>query len=155
MKSMLGRLAAVAFCIGLAGGAPVSAQGASESANDEQSPIHNLFEAWRRLDTRLYISQWAPNGVKIDLRTGARQAPAALLADRTRLFSQLEWVDADYSLRLEDSQPGEAIYRVSYALKMQFKGGRQFLDRACETYRVQNQNGVWLIVRNEDYAPCR
>lgn len=128
---------------------------AQAGIGEMQTPIDNLFEAWRQLDTRLYIAQWAPNAVKIDNRNGARQGPPALLADRTRLFGQLAFVDVQYVPSLESSRGNEATFRVSYSLVLHYKSGRRVPDRACETYRVQERGGVWLIVENVDYAPCR
>lgn len=126
----------------------------SQPNSEARIPIENLFEAWRTLDTRLYISQWAPNGIKIDLRNGARLTPSNLLAERSRLFGQLAAVDVQYDPRLEANSGNEALYRVSYKLQLLFKNGRRFSENACETYLLRNINGVWLIVRNEDYAPC-
>lgn len=126
----------------------------SQSPDGSRIPIDGLFEAWRTLDARLYISQWAPNGIKIDLRNGSRQTPANLLTERSRLFSQLAAVDVQYEPRLERSSGNEAVYRVSYRLSYLFKDGRRFSEKACENYLVRYVNGMWLIVRNEDYAPC-
>ena len=53
-----------------------------------QAPIDRLYAAWRNLDAEAYVAQWAPEAVKINLKTGARQTMRQLAADRITLFQR-------------------------------------------------------------------
>lgn len=136
---------------------PSQAQAEGQTGMNVQpphGPIDSLFEAWRVLDTRLYIAQWAPDAVKIDRRSGARQDTAALLADRARLFAQLAAVDVTYAPTVVGSTEFDAKVHVAYTMRFRFKSGRVVSEGACETYLLQNRGGTWLIVENVDYESC-
>lgn len=124
------------------------------TAQSPQEPIDNLFQAWRVLDTRLYIAQWVPDAIKIDKRSGARQDTSALLADRAKLFAQLAGVDVTYTPTVIETTEFEARVHVAYTMRFRFKSGRAVSESACETYRLQNRGGTWLIVENVDYDSC-
>jgi hypothetical protein len=120
-----------------------------------QAPIDSLFAAWNTLDVRRYIAQWAPDGIQLNLKDGKRRSRADLVIYRERQFAQLQRADTFYTARLREYRGDSAIFDVSYSFALTFKSGRTFRENACETYRVERRNGKWLIVLNEDYAPCR
>ena len=125
------------------------------SLAEMKAPIDNLFQAWNSRDIGLYIDQWASDGIKVDLRKGTRQSRAALRADRAQLFDRLSNARVAFSAELRDSGSDVANFQVSYSLSIQYKTGRSFSESACERYRVERRGERWLIVLNEDYAPCR
>jgi hypothetical protein len=120
-----------------------------------QAPIDSLFAAWNTLDVRRYIAQWAPDGFQLNLKDGKKRSRSDLQIFRERQFAQLQRADTFYTARLREYRAGSAIFDVSYSFALTFKSGRAFREKACETYRVERRNGKWLIVVNEDYAPCR
>jgi hypothetical protein len=125
------------------------------SLAEMRAPIDNLFQAWNSLDIGRYIDQWASEGIKVDLRKGTRQSRAALRADRAQLFDKLSRARVTFRAELRDSGNDVANFQVSYTLSIQYKNGRPFSESACERYRVERRGERWLIVLNEDYAPCR
>lgn len=149
-----GYLYAFGLTLSSAAQSPQTQGGSGVLIEESRAPIDSLFEAWRALDTRLYIAQWSPDAAKIDAKSGTRQGTAQLLADRTRLFGQIAHVEVDYTPTLLSASSNEATYRVAYSLRIRFRNGRTTLDTACESYRVQNRGGTWLIVENVDYISC-
>jgi hypothetical protein len=125
------------------------------SVAEMQAPIDRLYAAWRNLDPAAYIAQWAPDAVKINLKTGARQSMRQLSADRINLFPKLARVQASYTPTFRGLSNGIATFDVAYSFTMHFKNGNPFQERACETYKVRKRGSSWVIVENEDYKPCR
>jgi uncharacterized caspase-like protein len=128
--------------------APVDAAGAS------QLPIDNLYRAWRTLDPRTYAAQWAPEAVKVDLKSGKRKGASELAKDRVGLFGRLQSAQAMYSPILRSSDEATAQFDVTYSLRLNFKNGKSIQETACERYTVGKRGDAWLILLNEDYAPC-
>lgn len=126
----------------------VDAPGAS------QLPIDNLYRAWRTLDSRTYAQQWAPDGQKINLKTGQRKAAAELAKDRVALFGRVQSAQAMYSPVLRQTDGDTAHFDVTYSLTLNFKSGKSLQETACERYQVAKRGDRWLILLNEDYAPC-
>ena len=120
-----------------------------------RAPIDNLFRAWNALDIERYMNQWASDGVKVDLTKGTRLSRAALQADRAQLFGRLSGASANFKAGLREFRDGAGFFDVSYSLSLRYKTGRTFAENACERYRVERRGSRWLIVLNEDYAPCR
>lgn len=119
-----------------------------------QRPIDALFVAWRRLDLQGYLGQWAPGAIKLDLKSGQRSTLGQLAQDRARLFGQLAAVDADYAATFKGFRAGIAEFDVSYGLKFRYRSGREFAERACESYKVRSEGSRWLIIENQDYKRC-
>lgn len=122
---------------------------------DMRRPIDALYDAWGQLDLRGYLDQWAPEAIKIDLKSGQRSTLRQLAQDRARIFKQLARVDSDYQLTFQDFRNGIGEFDVAYRMTFRYRGGRVFTERACESYRVRAQGGRWLIIENQDYKPCR
>lgn len=127
---------------------------ARPSEKELQAPIDNLFSAWRTLDVDSYIAQWGPDAVKIDLKAGTRQSGNNLMNERRALFARLAGVDANYTVQFRGFKDGAGDFDVSYRFSFRFKGGRVVPDKACESYKVRNYGGKWLIAENVDYKPC-
>jgi hypothetical protein len=117
-------------------------------------PIDNLFRAWNSLDLQLYMDQWAPDGIKVDLKKGTQQTRSALQVDRALLFGRLSGASAKFKAGLREFRDGVGFFDVSYSLTIRYKTGHTFSENACERYRVERRGSRWLIVLNEDYAPC-
>ena len=93
--------------------------------------------------------------MKVDLTKGTRLSRAALQADRAQLFGRLSGASANFKAGLREFRDGAGFFDVSYSLSLRYKTGRTFAENACERYRVERRGSRWLIVLNEDYAPCR
>ena len=63
-------------------------------------------------------------------------------------------MEIDYAVAFRGVSGGTAEFSVRYAITFRYLNGRVVPDRACETYRVREDGGVWLIVENVDYVPC-
>lgn len=124
------------------------------SLQEMQAPIDNLFAAWNALDLSLYTDQWAPQAVKVDLKSKTRESRSQLIASRRNLFASMSSVSARHTARLKSFSNGVATFAVSYSMTFRRANGRNFSESACENYRIENVGGQWLIVFNEDYAPC-
>jgi hypothetical protein len=129
-------------------------QPAQAAVAEMQGPIDRLFTAWRNLDARSYLAQWAPDAVKINLKTGTRQSMQQLSAERIDLFAKLARVQASYTPTYRGVSSGTASFDVAYDFTVSFKAGRQFRDQACESYKVRKRGDAWLIIENQDYKPC-
>lgn len=127
---------------------------ARPSEKQLQAPIDNLFAAWRSLDAESYIAQWGPDAVKIDLKAGTRQSGNNLMNERRALFAKLASVDANYTVQFRGFKDGAGDFDVSYRFSFRFKNGRVVPDKACESYKVRQYDGKWLIAENVDYKPC-
>lgn len=117
-------------------------------------PIDALYVAWGQLDLRGYLDQWAPEAIKIDLKSGQRSTLRQLARDRARIFRQLSRVDSDHQLTFQGFRNGIAEFDVAYRMTFRYRSGRVFTERACESYRVRAEGGRWLIIENQDYKPC-
>jgi hypothetical protein len=124
------------------------------SVADMQRPIDALFIAWRGLDLRGYLDQWAPGATKLDLKSGQRSTLNQLAQDRARLFGQLAGVDTDYAANFKGLRDGIAEFDVSYGMKFRYRSGRQVVEQACESYKVRSEGGRWVIIENQDYKRC-
>lgn len=127
---------------------------AVDLAGASQLPIDNLYRAWRTLDVHTYAAQWAPDGIKINLKTGQRQTAPELSKDRVGLFARIKSAQAMYSPVFKSMDGDTAFYDVTYSLTMNFKSGKTFQETACERYKVAKRGNAWLILENQDYAPC-
>ena len=127
---------------------------AVDSAGASQLPIDNLYRAWRTLDSATYAAQWAPDGVKINLKTGQRKGAAELSQDRVALFGRLKSAQAMYSPVFKSTDGTTALFDVTYSLTLNFRTGKTLQETACERYKVGKRGNAWVIVLNEDYAPC-
>ncbi|MEZ5787569.1 MAG: caspase domain-containing protein [Xanthobacteraceae bacterium] len=118
-------------------------------------PIDALYTAWGQLDLRGYLDQWAAEAIKIDLKSGQRSTLRQLARDRARMFRQLSRVDSEHQVTLQNFDNGVAEFDVTYRMTFRYRSGRVFTERACESYRVREEGGRWLIIENQDYKPCR
>jgi hypothetical protein len=100
------------------------------------------------------MDQWAPDGIKVDLKKGTQQTRSALQVDRALLFGRLSGASAKFKAGLREFRDGVGFFDVSYSLTIRYKTGHTFSENACERYRVERRGSRWLIVLNEDYAPC-
>jgi hypothetical protein len=119
-----------------------------------QRPIDNLFSSWRALDADAYVAQWAPGAVKVDRKAGTTKTIDQLAGERRRFFQQLARVQADYRVQYRGMNGNAGSFDVAYTMTFHYRNGRSFTESACEDYVIENRDGVWLIVRNEDYKPC-
>lgn len=132
--------------------APVAAP--VDNAGASQLPIDNLYRAWRTLDSATYAAQWAPDGIKVNLKTGQRSSAAQLSKDRVALFGRIRSAQAMYSPVFRSTDGTTAQFDVTYSLTITFKSGKTLQETACERYTVSKRGDGWRIVLNEDYAPC-
>jgi len=134
--------------------AMLPAAAAVPSVADMQRPIDNLFAAWRSLNADSYIAQWAPDGVKFDLKAQTKKTIDELAADRRRFFMQLSSAEANYRPTFRGFQNGIGNFDVAYSLSLHYRSGRNFSETACESYKVRQQGNTWVIIENQDYKPC-
>jgi serine/threonine protein kinase len=119
-----------------------------------QRPIDNLFSSWRALDADAYVAQWAPGAMKVDRKAGTTKTIDQLAGERRRFFQQLSRVQADYRVQYRGMNGNAGSFDVAYTMTFHYRNGRSFTESACEDYVIENRDGAWLIVRNEDYKPC-
>ncbi|MEN9798236.1 MAG: hypothetical protein RL653_1932 [Pseudomonadota bacterium] len=127
--------------------------GAAEDEETMRQPIDNLYEAWRNLDADLYASQWAPDGTRVDLKSGKVSTAAQVIRSRSALFPKLLHVDAQHTSRLQNFEGGVATFYTRYTMSITSQSGRTTTEVANESYRVKKFNGRWLIIENRDYEP--
>jgi hypothetical protein len=121
---------------------------------DMQRPIDNLFAAWRTLSVESYLAQWAPDGVKYDLKAHTKKSIEELAADRRRFFPQLSAATVTYRPTFQGFQNGIGNFDVAYSLSLRYRSGRTFSESACESYKVRKEGSTWVIIENQDYKPC-
>ena len=114
-------------------------------------PIEEVFAAWRSLDLQRYISQWAPQAMKIDMKTGKRYSVQDLFRERQRDFPRFRQVYAEADIRLRNADARSATFDVWYDMSFVGKTGKRFRDRAKESYDVRKVGDRWMIEMNRDY----
>jgi hypothetical protein len=115
-----------------------------------QRPIDDLYTAWRALDLKRYLGQWAPDAVQY---VGSKpRSFADIKRTREALFPRLAGVDVErYQLWYRGFRNGVGHFDASYAMTFRFKDGRVIRERERESYKVRRAGGRWVIVENQDY----
>jgi hypothetical protein len=122
--------------------APVSEMG---------QPINQLFAAWRTHNLPLYLDQWSPNAVQTNKTKVSRFAD--IKNSRAQLFPQLGNVGAVNILIYLGYQNDAGIFRNQYILEYDLAGTVR-RGSACETYKVRNEGGRWVIIENQEDDSC-
>jgi hypothetical protein len=125
---------------------------AGPSVTTMQQPIDGLFAAWQRLDLPLYLAQWSPNAVQYIGPQPRRFAQ--LRQERERIFSQLASVYVSYTPLYRGYQHGVGYFDSTYTMILQYRSGATLRDSACESYKVRQEAGRWVIIENQDYKQC-
>lgn len=116
-----------------------------------QEPIHELFNAWGKLDIDAYLDQWSPDArQKVGNKT---RKFSEIKAARQKLFRRLASVEVNrYQLWFRGYKDGVASFDASYSMTFNFADGRVLTERERETYRVvRDEDGRWVIIENRDY----
>jgi hypothetical protein len=120
--------------------------------SDMQAPINNLFAAWKTLDLQQYIAQWSPDAQQIGQ---TRTSNYAEIRDtRVRLFSRLTAAGATNETILLGYRDGVATFHNQYILKYKDLDGDLHSGASCESYKVRNEGGRWLIIENQENKSC-
>jgi hypothetical protein len=117
-----------------------------------QRPIDDLFAAWEGLNLPLYLAQWSPNAVQYIGPKPRRFA--RLKQERELIFSQLASVYVSYTPLYRGYQHGVGYFDSTYTMILQYRSGGSVRDSACESYKVRQESGRWVIIENQDYKQC-
>lgn len=120
--------------------------------SDMQAPINNLFTAWKGLDLQQYIAQWSPDAVQIGQTKTSNYTE--IRDTRVRLFSRLTGAGATNETILLSYRDGVATFLNQYILKYKDVDGDLHGGASCETYKVHNEGGRWLIIENRENRSC-
>jgi hypothetical protein len=119
---------------------------------DMQQPIKRLFASWKTLDLQQYLAQWSPNAVQIGPTKTASFAD--IRESRERLFAQLTAAGAANSTILLGYHDGVGLFRNEYTLEYRDQQDQLHHGAACETYKVRNESGRWVIIENQEDKSC-
>lgn len=127
------------------------------SVADMKRPIDDLFRAWEALDLDLYLRQFDRAIVQTGLMKDGRRYSRGygeIAENRRKLFPRLdEVVVQNYEIMFQGTEDSVSTFGVRYTMEFHFKDGRVTREtNVKECYAVSpNEQGLWQIVRNDDY----
>jgi len=126
---------------------------------DLQAPIDELFAAWGTLDLEKSLAQWSRSALQYgrDPRTGQERVRgyADIVAQRQRLFPRLGKAAYTYEPVYLGYRDGVASFYNSYGLAYRERDGTPHTPAwSCETYKIRNEQGRWLIIENREGNSC-
>ncbi|NEQ98813.1 MAG: caspase family protein [Cyanothece sp. SIO2G6] len=133
--------------------ANLSSQEIPDSVIDMQTPLAQLFTAWRQLDIDLYEAQWSDDAFQVAGKI--QRNKSGILTQRRQLFSQLSHVTvASTDFVFSHRERNIAMFRNTYTMRFQFHSGRVIEENnISESYTVvfNSEQDRWLIKENFDY----